>query len=229
MDERQAYIAANMLDRIGPVFIQRTVEAFGSIVDALGKTSAELCQVDGIGPATAAHFLNSMPEMDVAGECARAERYGVRIITHLDPEYPEPLREIYDPPLALYAKGTLESRDRHGIAIVGTRRASRYGLRTAERFAQESATANLTVISGLALGIDTAAHRAALESGGRTLAVLGSALDQPYPVENIELAGRITGSGCVLSEFPFGRKPDRTTFPDAQSHCEWDRPCDAGG
>jgi len=131
----------------------------------------------------------------------------------VDAEYPKRLLQIYDPPLALYVQGTLESRDEHGIAIVGSRRTSHYGLETAERLAFQLAQSGVTVISGLARGIDTAAHRGALKGQGRTLAVLGGGLDCLFPSENAALAEQIKKQGAVISEYPMGRQPDKTTFP----------------
>jgi len=131
----------------------------------------------------------------------------------VDAEYPKRLLQIYDPPLALYVQGALQLRDEHGVAIVGSRRTSHYGLETAERLAVQLAQSGVTVISGLARGIDTAAHKGAIKGQGRTVAVLGGALDCMFPPENADLAIQIARQGAVLSEYPMGRQPDKTTFP----------------
>jgi len=131
----------------------------------------------------------------------------------LDAEYPDALREIHDPPLALYVRGKLRPVDRNAVAVVGTRRATHYGMDTARRFSYQLVRSGISVLSGLALGVDTAAHKGALQGGGRTVAVIGGGFNHLYPEENSGLADRIAEQGAVLSEFPMGRKPDRTTFP----------------
>ena len=179
----------------------------------------DLMAVRGIGKEMAALIMDRRGALDPVAEERRAEEYGARIVTQLDADYPEPLRAIYDPPLALYVQGTLVPRDRHALALIGSRRTSHYGRQVADRLAFQLAKTGYTVVSGLARGIDTAAHEGALKGGGRTLAVLGGALDHFYPPENRELAERISGQGAVLSEFPFGRAPDRTTFPMRNRIC----------
>jgi DNA processing protein len=172
-----------------------------------------LKRVPGIGPKLARNLVEGARTLDVPGEEDRARRMGVDIITPLDEAYPPSLKEIHDPPLALYVKGTLEPKDRHAIALVGSRRCTHYGRMMADRLGYELGRVGYTVISGLARGIDTAAHQGALKSGGRTLAVLGGALDRLYPAENRDLARAITKQGAVMAEYPLGREPDRTTFP----------------
>ena len=147
------------------------------------------------------------------GIVAKAAKLNAHIITFVDGAYPELLKQIHDPPLALYVQGTLEKKDKQSVAVVGTRRATQYGLSVADRLSSQLAKCGLVVVSGLARGIDTAAHQGALKGGGRTLAVLGSALDTLYPPENADLARRIAGQGAVLSEYTLGREADRTTFP----------------
>ncbi len=151
--------------------------------------------------------------LDAAREEKAAAKLDARLVTPVDDDYPAPLKEIYDPPLCLYVRGTLEKEDGHALAVVGTRRASHYGAAQAERLAFAAAQTGFTIISGLARGIDTVAHRAALKAGGRTIAVLGGGMDRLYPPENRELAAEIAGHGAVVTEFPLGREPDRTTFP----------------
>ena len=141
------------------------------------------------------------------------EQLDVQLVPRDHPDYPPLLREIPDPPPALYVRGTLAAEDRRAVAIVGSRQVSEYGKRVAYRFGRELAEAGLTVVSGLARGTDTAAHRGALEGGGRTLACLGCGVDVAYPYENRDLAKAIAGSGALLSEYPLTAPPDAWHFP----------------
>lgn len=213
MTSREAYILLNQIEGIGPVRTRALCEALGSPEAVWTAPEAVLAAVRGIGPKVAENIVTQRGGLDAAREEAAAARLGARLVTPLDAEYPAALKSIYDPPLCLYVRGTLEARDAQALAVVGTRRASHYGLAQAERLAYQAAKAGFTVISGLARGIDTAAHRAALKAEGRTIAVLGGALDKLYPPENRELAEEIAAHGALVSEFPLGREPDRTTFP----------------
>ena len=196
MTAREAYIVLNQVGGIGPVRVRALCEALGSPEAVLASSPAELSAVKGVGPKVAA-----------------AAKLGARLVTPVEAEYPEPLKNIYDPPLCLYVRGTLEKKDAQALAIVGTRRASHYGMAQADRLAYQVSKAGFVVVSGLARGIDTVAHKAALKAGGRTLAVLGGAMDKLYPPENRGLAEEIAAHGALISEFPLGREPDRTTFP----------------
>ena len=213
MTEREAYIALNMMENVGPVTVRSMAGVLGSVPAILEAEEEALIGAPGIGRGIAQSILDQRGRTDVATELERAESAGAHVITPADAEYPAPLKEIHDPPLALYVRGALENRDRHSIAVVGTRRPTHYGRRSAELLAGQLARAGMTVTSGLALGIDTAAHQGALRAQGRTVAVLGGALDCLYPPSNAGLAGDIAERGAVLSEFPFGRRPDKTTFP----------------
>ena len=213
MTAREAYIALNMIDKLGPVRVRTLVEALGSPTGVFTATFDDLTRVKGIGPELAKGIAAQREQADPAAEEAQAAKIGARIITFVDADYPELLKQIHDPPLALYVQGTLEKKDRQAVAVVGTRRATHYGLSVADRLGYQLAKCGLTVISGLARGIDTAAHRGALKGGGRTLAVLGSALDKLYPQENADLARKIATQGAVISEYTLGREADRTTFP----------------
>lgn len=213
MTEQEAYIALNMMERIGPVGTRSLVSALGSAAAIFEASREALQKVDGVGPALAASLIRQRETVPLQDELARAEATGTRIITPLDEEYPEALRQIYDPPLALYVRGRLKPLDRHALAVVGTRRATHYGMDSARKLSYQLGKAGMCVLSGLALGIDTAAHEGALRSGGRTVAVIGSGFDHLYPEENETLAERIAGQGAVITEFPFARKPDKTTFP----------------
>ena len=213
MTEREAYIALNMTDLVGPVRVRALIAAFGSPQAVFAADRAQLLGVKGIGEDVAESILNQRDSLDPAAEEEKARALGARIVTPVDAEYPEPLSKIYDPPLALYIRGTLEKTDRHAIAMVGTRHATHYGLSIADKLAYQLGKVGFTVVSGLARGIDTAAHRGALKAGGRTIAVIGSALDRLYPPENEKLAEEIVQHGAVISEYTLGREPDRTTFP----------------
>jgi len=213
MTDRQAYILFNMMEGIGPVRVRSLIEALGSMQAVVEANEQELMRGKAVGPELARSIVQQRQTLDPAKEEAMAEARGYRLVTFIDPGYPEPLKTIYDPPLALYVWGTLEAKDRHGMALIGSRRTSNYGRQVADRLAYQLARTGFTVNSGLARGIDTAAHEGALKGGGRTLAVLGGALDKFYPPENRILAEKIAEQGAVISEFPFGREPDRTTFP----------------
>lgn len=213
MTTREAYIALNMMDSVGPVRVRAMAAAVGSVEAIFAANCDDLMRAEGIGPEVARGVVEQRGRVDPVREEKKAASLGARIITPVDAEYPEPLKAIHGPPLALYVLGTLEPKDRHGVAIVGTRHATHYGLTVADRLAYQLGRVGFAVVSGMARGIDTAAHKGALKGGGRTLAVLGGAIDQMYPAENEELAREIANHGAVLSEYTLGREPDRTTFP----------------
>ena len=213
MTSREAYISLNRIEGIGPVRVRALCAALGSPEAVLAASPAALAGVRGIGPKVAENIAAQRGGLDAGREEAAAAKLGARLITPVDDDYPEPLKNIYDPPLCLYVRGTLEKKDAQALAIVGTRRASHYGAAQADRLAYQVAKAGFAVVSGLARGIDTVAHKAALKAGGRTLAVLGGAIDKLYPPENRELAEEIVAHGALISEFSLGREPDRTTFP----------------
>ena len=213
MNEREAYIALNMMQNVGPVRVRNLIESLGSVQEVFSVDRAVLCQVPKIGPSVADKILAQRDQLDFAGEERKAEKLGARIVTQTDDDYPAVLRTIHDPPLALYVKGTLVEEDKQSLCVIGSRRASHYGIQTSDRLSFQLAKCGFTIISGLARGIDGAAHEGALKAGGRTIAVLGSALDCLYPAEHEELAEKIAKSGAVISEFPLGTAPGRTTFP----------------
>jgi DNA processing protein len=202
-----------MIRNLGPVRIRAMEDMLGSPQAVFEAGHEVLCRIKGIGPHLAETILRERDQIDVARELQTAARQGIHIFACCDPQYPDVLKSIYDPPVVLYVRGTLERKDEHALALVGSRRCTHYGLGTADRLAYQLAKTGYTVVSGLARGIDTAAHQGALKGGGRTLAVLGGALDRLYPKENAKLADAIAEQGAVISEFPFGREPDRTTFP----------------
>ena len=214
MTESDAYFIVNLLSGIGPVRAKRLKERFGTLDRALVCREADLRSVQGIGPELARAITSWESSVDHEGERHRVDELGLRIVTQADSEYPPALREIYDPPLCLYIKGKIPETWPRGIGVVGSRETSHYGLETAKKLSYQLAYAGVPVISGLARGIDTAAHLAALAAKGTTWAVLGCGLDLMYPPENDGLAARIVESGgCLISELPLGTAPDKTTFP----------------
>jgi len=212
MDEREAILALSLIPSVGPNQVLRLIEHMGSARAALAASLEQLRLVPGIGAA--AETIRSFPWQKALQEELRLlDRMGFSLLVWRDPEYPESLRSIPSPPPVLYLKGTFTERDRITIAIVGSRTTTSYGRAVAERLAFDLAARNLTIVSGMARGIDSAAHRGALASGGRTLAVLGSGLGRIYPPENRALAEKIATSGAVLSEFPILAPPRPENFP----------------
>lgn len=213
MNPREALVALNLIPDVGPIMVRNLLDQFGSAPAILRAPARELLQVDRVGPATAEAIVRWEQATDLAGELQRIRDFGCRIITSDDEEYPPLLREIYDPPIVLYAHGELTARDRHAVTMVGTRMATQYGRAMANKLSGQLARAGLTIISGGARGIDTASHEGALAAGGRTIAVLGTGLDIIYPSDNADLFKRIPGNGAVITQFPFGRRGDKQSFP----------------
>ena len=214
MIAREAYIVLNMIDGVGPVRVRALLDQFGQPETILAASRSDLCQVDGVGKDTAGNIADWRTAVDLDAELARIAEAGVRVVTRADDDYPKNLREIYDPPLVLYVRGTLTERDAVAIGIVGSRRTTLYGQEMSRKLAYQLARVGVTVVSGLARGIDTAAHTGALQAKGRTVAVIGCGIDTVYPPENKQLADEIVAKGgAVVSEFPFGVKPDKQHFP----------------
>jgi DNA processing protein len=215
MNDTEAAIVLNLLPQVGPVRVRRLTERFGSPSAILTAKGSDLRSVEGIGPEVSSVISSWNDHADLDTELALMAKTSARVLTMADDEYPTLLKEIHDPPIVLYILGKLEEGDQQGgIGIVGTRRASHYASEAAKKLGYQLAHAGLTIYSGLARGIDTAAHQAALAANGRTVAILGSGLAEIYPEENIPLAEKIaSGSGAVLSEFPMGMTPTKQTFP----------------
>ncbi|MCU0857070.1 MAG: DNA-processing protein DprA [Pontiellaceae bacterium] len=213
MTDREAYIALNMIEGLGPVTVRALIDALGSPRAVFDPELSDFQGTKRVGVKLSEAILAQRTQVDPQAELERAAGLGVRILTPLDDEYPAALKAIYDPPLALYVQGTILPRDRHSLGMVGSRKCTHYGLSVSDRLSYELAQTGFTIVSGLARGIDTSAHQGALKAKGRTIAVLGSAIDQLYPPENAELAALIAQSGAVISEYPFGRQADRQTFP----------------
>ena len=213
LSQRQALLALNALPHVGPVTLRRLMDAFNrDAVAVLSAPRAQLLEVGGIGKKAANTLIDWADRFDLAKEVTQMRRTGTRFFIQEDVKYPELLREIYDPPIGLYWQGEYIV-DRPCVAIVGTRRATLYGRRVAKKMAAELARLGFCVVSGMASGIDTAAHEGALKVGGKTVAVFGCGLDAIYPSENMDLYQKIVAHGAVVSEFPFGRRADRQTFP----------------
>ncbi len=212
---REHLIALNALPKIGPVRIRRLLEALGSAEKVLTAPKDRLMRVDGIGPETAERLRNWESHVDPAAEMREIADRGLSLLTPDDEAFPPALREAYDAPVLLYVWGRVEPRDRHAIGVVGTRRATIYGKNSTKKLSFQLADAGHTILSGLARGIDTTAHEAALAAThGRTIAVIGSGLAKIFPAENLGLAEKIAdGRGAVVSEFPLHTAPDKQTFP----------------
>lgn len=213
MDARTQLLTLSLIPGMGPVRIRRLLEFFATPELILSAPVSLLKEVPGIGDELAGQISGWRRTTDADRELELADKAGARITTIFDDDYPVPLRTLYDPPLILYSRGSWSEQDERSIAVIGSRQASHYGLNNAKRFASSLAEAGVTVISGLARGVDTAAHEGALFGGGRTIAVIGSGLNQLYPPENKDLARRIEERGAVVSEFSMNSQPSRTSFP----------------
>jgi DNA processing protein len=205
---------------VGPARLRALVTHFGDAPSIFHASPGQLIAVEGIERKTAItianFFRHGIPADSLkyaAGQISRLAGAGGRLISFWDDDYPPHLKRIYDPPPFLFVRGSLTEADTPSIAVVGTRTPTPYGARVAERFAADLCSLGITVVSGLARGIDTIAHGAALRAGGRTLAVIGSGIDVLYPPENSGLASRLAERGALLSEFVMGTKPDAVNFP----------------
>jgi DNA processing protein len=213
MDAREALIALNMIEGIGPIRVRKLLEHFGEPQAVLGAPKVRLQQVSGIGAEVADRINGWENSIKLSEEFKRIEEWGCQVVTQLDEEYPPSLREIYDPPIVLYVKGDLSAKDKNGIAMVGSRQTTHYGIETARKLSYQLAYAGVTVVSGGARGIDTAAHQGALSAKGRTIAVLGTGINIVFPTENRNLFERISENGAVITQFPFNRSADKQSFP----------------
>ena len=211
-DDLTIWVALKSVEGVGNVAYRNLLAAFGSPDRVFEATLPQLEQTAGLNHKTARNIKDFRGLQRARAEIDRAAREGVSIVTVKDPDYPERLRKIYDYPPILYIKGTLAPED-IPVAVVGSRNASPYGRFVTERLCRELALRGVTVVSGLARGIDTCAHRGALAGRGRTIAVMGCGIDVIYPLENRKLHGEIASNGAVVTELPFGTEPDRPHFP----------------
>ena len=213
-------LVLSQVPQIGANRLRALVSHFGGTSPVFKATAIEIAAVEGISRPLASSIVRSLRDRRTAEARAFAERQlsmlnkaGGTILAFWDQRYPDLLKKIYDPPPLLFARGEYHEEDALAIAVVGTRSPSAYGAALAEEFSSALARRGLIVVSGLARGIDTIAHNAALQAGGRTIAVVGSGLDVVYPPENRGLFRRIAGHGLVLSEYEMGAKPDAVNFP----------------
>ena len=214
MNDRDGCIALNLLPGIGYSRFRLLTEWFGAPGQVFNHSVEEYSKLHGFGSQLSERIADFDPEASLAAELELAERGGVDIITLFDSRYPAVLRELAAPPLCLYVRGTLPEFPRKCVSIVGTRRMSAYGARMSERIAADAAAMGYTVVSGLAMGVDTVAHRAVLNAKGTTVAVVGAGLAHVHPRENIPLAREIVeNGGAVISEFPISLPPARQNFP----------------
>ena len=213
MTRTEACIALNLVPNLGPVRLRKLLDQFESPERVLSARAGQLEQVPGIGPEVATAVAQWESSVDLQGELAKIRAFDASVLTPWDALYPHSLREIHNPPVVLYVWGEILERDHRAVSVVGSRKSSYYGVECAKKLSYQLAYAGLTVVSGLARGIDTAAHQGALAAKGRTLAVLGSGLNQLYPPENFSLAEKIAAQGAVLSEYPMDTPPAVPNFP----------------
>jgi len=207
------WIALNMIPGVGGATFRRLVKFFGSPRAALNASLKDLNSIRGLTPAVCQSIVEHRDSILVERELDMIQRHGCKVITIQDESYPANLKAIYDPPQILYVKGDLLPTDSLAVSVVGTRSASSYGKMVAEQISNHLAARGVTVVSGMAYGIDAAAHKGALDAGGRTIAVMGNGLDIVYPARNVRLLEKIISSGAAISEFPMGTPPLKNNFP----------------
>ena len=212
MDEVSHWLELSLVPGVGPKSFFNLLDSFGGPKLALKAPLAALEEVQGVSAAVAVEIRQGRKD-ELDKSLRLIEEHGASIVTFADPAYPPLLKHIHDPPPLLYVKGTLETADRNAVSIVGSRRATHYGKTVAKKLAGDLARMGITVVSGLAYGVDAAAHRGALEAGGRTIAVLGCGVDVVYPRANSKIHKSIPDSGALISEFPMGARPDAGHFP----------------
>ncbi|MCS7009785.1 MAG: DNA-processing protein DprA [Anaerolineales bacterium] len=211
MDKRY-WVGFNLVKGIGAVRFQALQAYFGSL-EAAWKAPIESLVAAGLGPKLAERVVQVRQQVDLDRFFSQIDAQGITVLTWNDEAYPRRLKEIEQPPPVLYLRGTLTSEDTWAVAIVGTRRVTAYGRQVTEELASFLAANGVTVVSGLARGVDAIAHQSALRAGGRTLAVLGSGVDRIYPPEHTQLARQIIEHGALLSDYPPGVPPEAANFP----------------
>ena len=213
MKDNDLLIALNLIPKLGSVKIQSLAEKFKSYSEFLRAKPKDFYEVPGIGKIITDKIIEYRGKIDPSREIEKAKKLGIKIITLQDKDYPEQLKQIYDPPPVIYVKGDESPLNSKSIAIVGARKASTYGRNVAVRFAKELASMNINIVSGMARGIDSYAHKGAIDAGGPTTAVFGCGMDSVYPPENEKLMKKILECGCVISSFPLGTPPLAANFP----------------
>lgn len=212
MSHIKYWVGFSMISGIGQVKFRRIMDYFGDLEEAWHAGRSDL-RAAGLEDGLVSSILNRRRNIDLDTEMEKLERFGVCVLTQNDPSFPPRLKEIYDAPYLLYVKGELKACDESAITVVGTRRPSMYGREVTERLVADLVQNGMTIVSGLARGIDTIAHRKALAAEGRTIAVFGCGLDTIYPAENRELSQEITEHGALVSDYPLGIKPKAENFP----------------
>ncbi len=213
INSRAAFLRLSMISGVGPLTRRRLLERFGNPEAVFNAAPSELQTVSGVGPKLCRAIVDKRNHLNVEDEIEYCRREKIQILLESDDGFPRQLHELPDPPGVLFVRGCLQPSDALAIAIVGSRHATHYGLQQAERLGGSLARAGYTVVSGLARGIDAAAHRGALAAGGRTIAVLGSGVMNIYPPEHADLATEIAASGAVISEAPPRAVPLAGMFP----------------
>src|SRR5437870_4739812 len=211
-EELKYWVALNRIPGIGRVRYTALVQRFGRLSEAWGAGPGDL-KAAGLDNRTARLITAERPKIDPDSEMERLEKQGVRAVTWQDEGYPPRLKEIDDAPPVLYVRGDLTAADEWAVAVVGTRRPTPYGRQVAEEMAYQLASNRITIVSGLARGVDAIAHRAALQAGGRTIGVMACGLDIVYPPEHGKLAREIAENGVLMSEQPLGTQPRGDYFP----------------
>ena len=207
------WLTLSMVSGVGPRTLKLLLDQFGTPAAVLDAPASALRDVQGVGPKLSREIASARSKIDAAAELALCRANGLSVLIPTDPAYPRMLTEIHDPPSVLFLRGQVKPADMLSVAIVGSRHATHYGVTQAERLAGSLARAGLTIVSGLARGIDGAAHRGALEAGGRTLAVLGGGVLEIYPPEHKELADQVAAQGAIMSEAPPRAIPMAGSFP----------------
>lgn len=212
MTDTRYWVAFNLVPQIGPAKVQRLLERFGDLQTAWHASHFELATA-GLDKRAFDNLLETRKKINLDAEMDKLARAGVRVLPLDDPGYPRLLKNIPNPPFILYVQGEIIADDEWSVAVVGTRRASAYGRQVARTIVTDLVRNHVTIVSGLARGIDAEAHHAALEANGRTLAVLGCGVDVTYPPEHKKLAQQIVEHGALISEYPLGTKPEAGNFP----------------
>jgi len=213
MEEKACWLALHRVGGLGPVKLRKVTDYFGSAARAWEANALELKEVKGLDIRTINNILEAKKKFSPEKELEAIEKLGIQVLTSNDHNYPPNLKEIYASPPVLYLKGNILPEDQKALAIVGSRKATFYGLRITEELSGKLVENGVTVVSGLARGIDTAAHQGALKKNGRTIAVLGCGLNTIYPPENKKLAEQIVENGALISEFPLHTPPEPNNFP----------------
>ena len=211
-DDLRYWVSLTRIAGLGPKKFETLAGSFESMEAVWHANARELADA-GLDRGAAQSIAEARPSIDPDEEMEKLERAGVKAISRISPEYPSAMGETFDPPAVLYVRGEIRDTDERSVAVIGTRSPTTYGTEVTRRLAGDLARNQVTVVSGLARGVDGTAHQAALDAGGRTIAVLGSGLDTIYPAEHVSLAREIVEHGALVSEFPLGTRPDARNFP----------------